>query len=254
MSRAAVAAAAVLATGCVHDFRWPGTLPGEAQGVVQVAVGPMSSKTVHADGTPNQRDGTLTTARYTMGFAIGTSRFGTMSGFDASVGAGWLTGDAASLEPMADTKQLYVDSELGGMIQPLALRLGPATARALVDFGVGTSVDDAYRYAGLRVGVGAFSRRWALDAAYRRRFGDTPGNADAHEDHARATLTVRRSRLTRTVHLGFEYVRGDQRTLDGAGGEVARADYLLRGRYELMFFVYGYGSADPPNKVDLAMH
>ncbi len=251
--RCTIALGFALVGGCAHDIHTPGTLPGEAQGAVQLATGPLSAKTVHADGTVNQRGGVLTTVRYTLGIAIGMSRFGTMSGFESSVGAGWLVGDAARLEPDGAAKQFYVDSEFGGMLQPLALHLGSATARALVDFGVGTSIDDAYRYAGARLGVGAYSRRWALDLAVRRRFGDTPGNDGAHEDHASATVTFRRARQMRTVHVGVELVRGDQRTLDGGGREVAVDDYLLRGRYDGMFLTLGYGAADPPSKVELDM-
>ncbi len=252
---AALAGAVVLAlaAGCVSDIHSPGTLPGEAQGAVALATGPVAADTVHADGTANQRAGMLTTVRYTLGVAIGMSRFGTMSGFEASLGTGWLTGDAAALEDGNPQKHFYVDSEFGGMIQPLALHLGPASARALVDFGVGTSIDDAYRYAGVRLGLGAYSRRWAADLGVRRRFGDTPGNDGAHEDHASATVTVRRAAQRRTVHVGLEYVRGDQRTLAGTGREIAVDDYLLRGRYHVVSLVLGYGTADPPNKVDLDM-
>lgn len=243
-------AALVVAGGCAKELHAPGTLPGEAQGAVFVSTGPLSSHTVHEDGTDNVRDGVLTTVRYSAGVAIGMTRFGTLTGLEFSGGFGWISGDAASLEPDTEIYNAYADLEIGGIIQPIMWRLGPVNARALFDFGAGTSLDDRYLYAGARLGLGAHSRRWAVDLSARRRFGDTPGNRDAHDDRAGVFVTRRRSGGYRTVHVGLELIRGDQRVLDD-GVERARDDYRLRGRYDAIMITIGYGAAEPPGKVKL---
>jgi hypothetical protein len=241
--------------GCIPDFKSPGTLPGEAQGVFESQTSAFTSKTVHnADGSANERTGVLETMRYTLGTYWGMSRFGVMSGIEMSIAMGWLTGAAEGLEDDAMEKNhFYFDNEYGGVLQPLSLPLGKAAILRLAgDFGVGYTRDDRYPYAGARLGFGPTSRSWAFDASARRRFGDVPGNESAHEDHARATVSFRPGKKRQMiVHLGFEYVSGDQRTIISGGVEQGRNDYLFRGRYEMMSFVLGLGAAEAPENVRL---
>ena len=229
--------------GCVGSLHWPGTLAGAAQGSFQLDSGKVESKTVHADGTPDTRTGVLTSVRYAAGVAMAMSKYGTLSGIEMATAGGYLGGDAP--------KHAYLESEIGGMIQPLLVRAGPAVIGVLGDFGVGFTLDDRYTYAGTRLSVGPKGRTWGVDAAYRRRFGDTPGNEGAHEDRLTGGISFRPGKAKmRIVTLGLEYVRGDQRTLDH-GMEVARDDYLLRGRYTMMSVVLSIGAADRPDKVKL---
>ncbi|GEM_PF-4365173 len=243
--------AVLVIAGCSRSVYQPGTLAGEAQGALESQTSLVTSTTVHAaDGTENKRDGVLQTLRYSSGAYLGISRFGSMSGIEFTIAMGWLTGKAEALEDDAMEKNhFYIDNEYGGVIQPFSLSVAKIVFRLVGDFGVGWTRDDRYPYAGARFGFGSGTRRWAFDAQVRRRFGDVPGNEAAYEDHARAVITFRPGKENRTtVHVGVEYVRGDQRTIVG-GVEQGRNDYLLRGRYEMMSIVLAIGAAQRPENV-----
>lgn len=253
MSRAALALA--LVASCV-PVQAPGTLAGEAQGAFESQTSAVTSTTVHnADGTENQRTGVLQTVRYTGGLYMGITRWGALSGIELSAAMGWLTGKAEALEDDAMEKNhFYIDNDIGGAVQPFSLSVAKLVFRVVGDFGVGWTRDDRYTYAGARFGFGGGSRRWAIDAAARRRFGDVPGNEGAHEDHARAVITFRPGKENRTtISIGAEYVRGDQRTIV-SGAEQGRNDYLLRGRYEMMSLVLAIGRAPAPKDVRFDFH
>ncbi len=67
--------------------------------------------------------------------------------------------------------------------------------------------------------------------------------------NARAVITFRPGKENeRTISIGAEYVRGDQRTLVN-GMEQGRNDYLFRGRYEMMSIVLAIGGA--PKRQDV---
>ncbi|MGE0397616.1 MAG: hypothetical protein AB7T06_12925 [Kofleriaceae bacterium] len=246
-----LAAIALVATGCIPSWNQPGTLAGEAQGALESQTSAFTSTTVHnSDGSENKRDGVLQTLRYTGGIYMGTTRWGALSGVEFSLGMGWLTGEAEALEDDAMEKNhFYIDNEWGGVIQPFSLSVAKIVVRIVGDFGVGWTRDDRYPYAGARFGFGSGTRRWAFDASARRRFGDVPGNAAAYEDHLRAVITFRPGKQNeRTISIGAEYVRGDQRTIVN-GVEQGRNDYLFRGRYEMMSLVLSIGGASRPQDV-----
>lgn len=242
--------ALALVAGCI-PVKAPGTLAGEAQGAVESQTSSFTSTTVHnADGSENKREGVLQTVRYTGGLYMGITRWGALSGIEFTAAMGWLTGKAEALEDDATEKNhFYIDNEIGGTVQPFSLSFAKLVFRVVGDFGLGWTRDDRYTYAGARFGFGGGSRRWAVDASARRRFGDVPGNEDAHEDHARAVITFRPGKENKTtISIGAEYVRGDQRTIVN-GMEQGRNDYLFRGRYEMMSIVLAIGSAPPPKDV-----
>lgn len=253
MSRFALLAL-LASTGCLSALSKsdpPGTLPGEALFDLQVASDKVTTKTVDAANAPVERTGQLTTFRASLGGFAALSRFGTMSGIEGSFAMGWLNGEAAELDDMSDSRSLYIDGELGGVLQPFYFAPGGVLIRFLADFGLGFSRDDRYTYAGLRVGTGSVSRRFALDGSYRRHFGDTKGNEDAFEDRARVILSFRPGKENRAIwQVGIEYLRGDQRTLV-MGAEMADDDHLLRGQYHMVGLVLGFGGGipyEPDNK------
>ncbi len=258
MSGRALAALALgLASSAVGCFpsTVPGTLPGEAQGIMSIENGPAQADSVQADGSPSRRRGFLTRLAYHGGLMFGITRFGTMSGVEFGLGAGWLSGDAASLAPGAEENSVDINGELGGTLQPLSVASHGAVVRLAGDFGVGFDRDDRYTYAGAELGGGQASRRWALDLGYRRHFGDVPGNPGAHEDHLRATVSFRPAvDKPITLHLGLELIHGDQRTLDDRGMEVARDSYLFRGRYDLAMVVIGVGMPRLIGRATLVFH
>lgn len=253
MKRLALTSALVM-TACLynrdgyHKYNIPGTLPGEAHGVGELSVARVTATTVAPDGSGSERDGRLAILRYTGGMLIGVTRFGTAGGIDVSAGAGYLDGDAASVADDRDEKHIYLEGEVGGVMQPLRVTPGPVLLRLSADFGIGFTLDDRYTYAGGRFGIGSASGSFALDVTYRRRFGDVPGNPGAHEDRARALISLRPAqRKRRQYYAGVEWVRGDQRTLDAMGTEVSRDDYLLRGRYDMLVGVFAIGLGRTPD-------
>jgi hypothetical protein len=240
---------ALLVAGCaLPPSTPPGTFPGDANGAVTFHAATVESESVSTAGAPTTRTGQLFIVRAGGGQFVDLTRFGTLSGVELGFGIGGLRGDVTSIDDMAETsKAFYFDAELGGVIQPLYTRVGSLRLALAGDFGLGFSVDDRYGYAGARVFTGAMSRKIAFDAGFRRRFGETPGNPDAHEDRARAILTIRYGKgRRRSFHAGVEVIRGDQRSLDSTGAERPRDDYLLRGRYEMASIVIGFGTAAPP--------
>jgi hypothetical protein len=218
----------------------PGSLPGESHGAIGVTVAHVSADSVALDGTPTSRTGTLTALRYSIGGLFTPTMFGTISGLEATAAAGWLGGDAAQLDDDHDGRSLYFENELGGVLQPFPFS---RIVRATADFGIGYNLDDRYTYAGARLAIGPASRAVLLDTGYRRHFGDTPGNPGAHEDRFRGWLTLRTKSKRTVFQLGFDYIRGDQRTLDATGMELPRDDYRFRGRYQMFAFTLGYGKA-----------
>jgi hypothetical protein len=218
----------------------PGSLPGESHGAIGLTAAHVADDSVATDGTATSRTGTFTTFRYSAGALFTPTAFGTITGLEGTAALGWLAGDAAKVDDTHEGKSLYFETELGGVLQPFPFS---RVVRGTVDYGIGYNVDDRYTYAGARLAIGPRSRTFLFDAGYRRHFGDTPGNPGAHEDRFRGWLTFR-TRSKRTVfQLGFDYVRGDQRTLDDTGGELPGDDYLFRGRYELFAITLGYGKA-----------
>lgn len=230
----------VALAGCLDDFNHtPGTLPGEMTGQLRADVAQTDAKTV---GT--EQKGMLYSLRYGMGAFAQLSRFGTLAGVDTSFALGWLDGDNA--------EHLYADMRAGGTLQPFYGTIGPVALRLGGDFGVGYDRDQPYSYAGGRLGIGARSRQWMLDASYVRRFFDAPGNDPAHEERYAAFLSYRPGKRHQTaVQIGFEYVRGDQRELDAGGNEVLH-DYMFPGRYDMISIMIGVGQgADPENSPTL---
>jgi hypothetical protein len=237
---AALAVGAVAGAGCVETARNVyGTLPGEAHGALSLTEASVKAKTVATDGSPSERTGLLTTVRYSVGAYFTFTRFGAMSGIEGTAALGWLTGDATRLDGTSEARNLYIDNEIGGAVQPFPIL---AAVRLTGDFGVGYTRDDRYTYAGGRLAIAPASRKIMLDLGIRRHFGDTPGNAGAHEDRFRAWISIRRKNRRSTIHLGFDYIRGDQRTLVN-GMEMGADDYLLRGKYQMFAFTLGFGSA-----------
>lgn len=244
--RVALALTSILASGCFRSSDPPGTLPGEAIAAVQLDSTRLESTTVDTAGATVTRNGQLTTIRGAVGAFASVTRFGTMSGIEGSFALGNLSGDATQLEPMRESNSYYVDGELGGVIQPFYVAPKKVLIRLAGDFGIGFTRDDRYTYAGLRLGTGSRNRRFAIDASVRRHFGNVPGNDGAYEDRARAIVSIRPGKNKISVwQVGVELIRGDQRTLTSGGSEMGRDDYLLRGTYESIGLVLGYGGGAP---------
>lgn len=237
MTRIGIALGSLALASCVSAARKePPGLPGELHGVFAVTGSVVTSSTVDAAGAPVEREGHLTVARYSMGALVGATKFASATGFEISTGWGWLTGDVTRIDPATSPRRLYVDLEGGGLTQFVSLQpAGKVRIRLAADYGGGVTRDDGYVYAGARGGIGTQDRRFVVDGTYRRRFGDVTGNPGALEDRARGVITFRpKARSRWALQASFDYVRGDQRTLDSAGMEMAREDFLLRGRYEWM--------------------